>query len=206
VIGVYLKKTSGYFTFGGEFSWLSGNATDGNGNVNDLSAIAALVNGVFDYHNIKGFLEVLYAGGDSDLTNTQQTGFMLLNRNRRPGLILGREIIGQYHGNNVNQGSLVYYGAATSFSGVIYIRPGFRWEWSPSWASGVELIYAQKAAVQVGESANLGIEIDVGTEYNIYKNLQLGVNGAYLFAGNGLLTSGTATNAYAVRSTVSLKF
>lgn len=208
-VDVYLKKTAGRFTFGGEVTWLSGTAYDlsgGNGQV-DLNAFGAMGNITFSYHKIKAFTEVVYAGGDNDINNNTSTAFSLIHLNRaRPGLILGRELLGQYHGNTVSQGNLLVYGNQNSFSGLLYIRPGFRVDWSPAWASGVELIIARKAATQNGENANLGWELDFGTDYNVYKNFDLGLNVGLASPGQGIQTNGERKNIFAVRTTAALKF
>ncbi|NBW99520.1 hypothetical protein EBR03_08115, partial [bacterium] len=208
-VDVYLKKTAGRFTFGGEVTWLSGTAYDltGGNNQVDLNAFGAMGNITFSYHKIKAFTEVVYAGGDNDINNNTSTAFSLIHLNRaRPGLILGRELLGQYHGNTVSQGNLLVYGNQNSFSGLLYIRPGFRVDWSPAWASGVELIIARKAATQNGENANLGWELDFGTDYNVYKNFDLGLNLGLALPGEGIPSNGERKNIFAVRTTAALKF
>lgn len=208
-VDVYLKKTAGRFTFGGEVTWLSGTAYDlsgGNGQV-DLNAFGAMGNITFSYHKIKAFTEVVYAGGDNDVKNNTSTAFSLIHLNRaRPGLILGRELLGQYHGNTVSQGNLLVYGQQDSFSGLLYVRPGFRVDWSPAWASGVELIIARKAAIRNGENANLGWELDFGTDYNVYKNFDLGLNLGLASPGEGIPSNGERKNIFALRTTAALKF
>jgi hypothetical protein len=207
LVDLYLKKTSGYFTFGGEVSWLTGSAYDlGNtGNDNPLNAFGFIANVTYEYHSIKAFLEFLYASGDNTVNQGHLNGFTELNRNRSPGLILGRELLGVYYGNNVGMGSLVYYGSNNSFSGVYYLRPGFRVEWSPSWASGIEALIANKAAVAADETANLGLEVDLGTEYSPYKNFDVGVTLGYLFPGTGLRVT-TNQGIYAARLTAGVRF
>src|SRR5690606_13479087 len=138
------------------------------------------------YHKVKAFVELLYAGGDADLSDNQLNGFVLLHRNRRPGLILGRELLGPYASNHVGYGSPVVYGDGGTFSGTIYARPGVRVDWSRNWASGVEVIYAQKATAASGDSSSLGVEVDVGTEYSVYRNFDMGLTFGYLFPGGGL--------------------
>lgn len=213
-IDAYLKKTAGRFTFGGEVTWITGMAFDyangGNGADDDLNAFGALGNITFDYHKIKAFTEVVYASGDKNLSDNSATGFSLLNLNRaRPGLILGRELLGKYHGNSVGKGNLLVYGSDGSYSGLLFLRPGFRVDWSPSWASGVEVVIARKAATQDGENANLGWELDLGTDYNVYKNFDLGVNAGFAFPGEGIplpAAGGEHKMIFAVRTTAALKF
>jgi hypothetical protein len=206
VLSAYLKKSFSYFTVGGELDWLSGNAFDFNGNGPDgLNSVGLLLNATYEHHNVKLFLDFLFAGGDSNLSDDNLTGFTLIHRNRRPGLILGRELLGNYHGNSVAQGSPVVYGTAGTFSGIISLRPGIRIDWSPAWSSGLEFIWARKAAVEPGGDANLGIEIDVGTEYAVYKNFDLGLNVGFLFPGTGLGVPNPAT-VFALRTTAALKF
>jgi len=207
VVDVYLKKTMGYFTIGGEVGWYNGSAFDynGDGTADSMNALGVMLSTSYEYHRVKGFLEFLYASGDADLNANHLNGFVGLNRNRRPGLILGRELLGPYHSNTVGMGSLVVYGDPNTFSGVIYLRPGLRVDWSPSWASGIELIIAQKAAAAAGEAKNLGVEVDIGTEYSVYKNFDLGVNIGYLFAGNGLRV-GSPKGVAAIRATAALRF
>jgi len=207
VVDVYLKKTIGYFTIGGEVGWLNGDALNYNGNANKdtMNALGVMLSTSYEYHRVKGFLEFLYASGDADLTADHMNGFVALNRNRRPGLILGRELLGPYHSNTVGMGSTVVYGNADSFSGVIYIRPGLRIDWSPTWATGIEFIFAQKAVAAAGESKNLGLEVDLGTEYSVYKNFDLGLNLGYLFAGDGLRVA-NPRGVFAIRATAALRF
>lgn len=207
LVDVYLKKTLGYFTIGGELGWMNGDATDFNGdNKRDsLNALGMVVTASYEYHKVKGFVEALYASGDPNLNGGHLNGFVTLHRNRRPGLILGRELLGPYFNNDVGMGSLVVYGDNGAFSGVIYVRPGFRIDWSPSWASGVEVIWAQKAVAAAGEKKNLGIEVDLGTEYAVYKNFDLGLNIGFLFPGEGLRVT-TPRTAFALRSTAALRF
>jgi len=209
VIDIYFKKTMGSFTFGGEAGWLSGTATDfnGDGNADTLNAIGFMVNLTYDYHKIKAFLDFLYASGDSNLSANHLNGFVELNRNRRPGLILGRELLGKYASGTAQMGSPLYYGAPNTFSGVYYLRPGFRFEWSETWASGLEVIFAQKAAVAAGDPTSLGLEIDLGTDHAFYKNFDMGINLGYLFAGSGLVGAGSSpSGVFAVRTTAAVKF
>ncbi len=206
-VDVYLKKTMGYFTVGGEVGWLTGDAFDydGNGKADSLNALGVLLSTSYEYHRVKGFVEFLYASGDSNLLGDHLNGFVTLHRNRRPGLILGRELLGLYHSNSAGQGSLVVYGDPDTFSGVMYVRPGIRVDWSPSWASGVEFIIAQKATAAAGESKSLGVEVDLGTEYAVYKNFDLGVNLGYLFSGAGLRVA-NPRGVFAFRTTAALRF
>lgn len=213
-IDVYLKKTTGRFTYGGEVTWISGKAYDlgGDGTEDDLSAFGAMGSITYAYHKFKAFTEVVYASGDKDTKDNTATGYSLLHLNRaRPGLILGRELIGQFHstnGNTVSQGNLLVYGQGDNFSGLLFIRPGVRIDWSPTWASGVEVIFAKKATVQEGENANLGWEIDLGTDYNIYRNFNLGINAGFAFPGEGIEipSGGERKMIFAVRTTAALKF
>jgi hypothetical protein len=206
VIDVYLKKTSGYFTYGGEVSWMSGSAIDfgGSGAAQELNAFAFALNTSLDYRKVKGFLEVVYASGDADLNNGPMTGYSLLNRNKRPGLILGRELVGPYYGNNLSLGTPLAYGNTGSFSGVLYFRPGIRFEWSPTLTSVLEVIIARKAAAQAGEGSDLGVEFDFGTEYALYKNFRVGADLGVLAPGSGIRTNPSA--AFALRGSASLTF
>lgn len=209
-VDVYLKKTTGRFTFGGEVTWLSGKAYNlAGGDDIDLNAFGAIGNVTFAYHKIKAFTEVVYATGDKNINDGSSTAFSLIHLNRaRPGLILGRELLGTYHGNTVSQGNLLVYGNQNSFSGLLFARPGFRVDWSPSWASGVEVVIARKAATQDGEDANLGWELDLGTDYNVYKNFDLGLNMGFAFPGNGIPVpaGGEHKSIFAIRTTAALKF
>lgn len=207
MVDVYLKKTMGYFTIGGEITWLVGDAMDynNNGTLDSLNAFGVLLSTSYEYHKVKMFLEFLYASGDANLTADRMNGFVLLHRNRRPGLILGRELLGPYYGNGVGQGSLVVYGNPDTFSGAFYVRPGLRVDWSQSWASGIEFIIAQKAQVAAGDVKNLGVEVDLGTEYAVYKNFDLGVNLGYLFPGLGLRVP-SPKGVFAFRATAALRF
>lgn len=207
VLDAYLRKSVGSFTFGGELSWLKGDAYDynGGGNFQDMDAWGAMLNVTYQGHKVKAFAEFLYAGGDNDLTDKDLKGFVLLNRNRSPGLILGKELLGPYAGNGAGRGSLTVYGDRDSFSGVYYFRPGIRVDWSPAWASGLEVIHARKAAVKDGEESVLGTEIDLGTDYNVYKNFDLGANFAVLFPGKGIQVLDTVT-IFGFRTTASLRF
>ncbi len=217
VVDIYLRKTVSYFTLGGEVNWMTGeannykNALSKNANLN---AVAATLNATYEYHKVKGFIEFLYASGDSNLNNEELTGFVSLHPNRRAGFILGRELLGKYASvsaspGKVGNGSMVVYGNEDAFSGVYFFRPGLRIDWSPSLASGLEVVYAQKASVQTGENRTLGTEIDLGTDYSVYKNFDLGVNVGVLFPGKGVLSAMAMDTTYTVfgfRTTVSLKF
>lgn len=218
VVDFYLRKTVSYFTLGGEVTWISGEATDYGvlGKNATLNAVGATLNATYEYHKVKAFLECLYAGGDSNLNNDQLTGFVLLNPNRRAGFILGRELLGKYSSQagadpgKVGNGSLLVYGKQDSFSGVLFFRPGLRFDWSPSLASGLEVVYAQKASVQNGENGYLGTEIDLGTDYSAYKNFDIGINIGALFPGKGILSAmaplDTTYTVLGFRTTASLKF
>lgn len=209
VVDVYLKKTFGSFSIGGELAWLTGVAADYNGDGKDdtMSAIGSTVRLQYEAHAVRAFLDFTYASGDNDLNDNTMNGFVLLNRNRRPGLILGRELLGPYagNGNHTGAGSCVVYGNKDSFSGCYYLRPGVKVEWSPSWSSGIEVIIAQKSAVQPGESATLGTEIDIGTDYAVYQNFNLGLNLGYLFAGDGLRKP-SPNGVFGLRIMAGLKF
>ena len=153
--------------------------------------------------------EVVYATGDKNLNDSSTTAFSLIHLNRtRPGLILGRELMGTANSNSVAKGNLLSYGTTGTFSGLLFIRPGFRVDWSPSWASGAEVIIAKKAATPDGASSNLGWEIDFGTDYNVYKNFDLGLNMGFAFPGEGIAlpAGGERKSIFAVRTTAALKF
>jgi hypothetical protein len=207
ILDVYLKKTVSYFTFGGEVTWGTGSSFDYNadGRLDSFNAFGVILNASYEYHKFKVFTDFLYASGDADLGGGHLNGFVLLNRNRRPGLILGRELLGPYAGNTVGLGGCDLYGNPNSYSGCIYLRPGLRFDWNPSWSSGLEVIFARKAATQAGEAANLGIEFDLGTSYAVYQNFDVGVNLGYLFAGDGLRVP-NASGVLALRATATLKF
>ena len=207
VVNVYLKKTMGRLTMGGELAWLSGEAIDynGNGTPDSLNGLGVLLSASYEIHTVKGFIDALYVSGDANLNDDNNNGFVLMNRNRRPGLILGRELLGPYYGNNAGLGSLLVYGDADTYSGVIYVRPGVRIEWSKSWASALEIIYAQKATVSATDTKNLGLEVDFGTDYSVYRNFDLGAKLGYLFAGAGLRV-GAPKNVFALSMTASLTF
>jgi hypothetical protein len=209
VLDLYAKKVIDYFTIGGEASWLSGTAVDYNNNgvYDTLNAFAFTLNTSYDFHKLKIFADFLYASGDSNLGADHLNGFVLLNRNRRPGLILGRELLGNFNSNTVGQGSLVWYGNPGGFSGVYYLRPGLRVDWSQQWSSGIEAVIAQKAATQAGEPSNLGVEIDIGGEHEFYENFDLGLTFGYLFPGDGIFTgAGGIGGVFGVRTMASVKF
>ncbi|MBI1860107.1 MAG: hypothetical protein HYR96_04215 [Deltaproteobacteria bacterium] len=207
ILDIYAKKSTGHFTFGGEVTWLSGSATTYPVSTNtlDLNAWGFLFSASYEYHRLKTFLEFLYASGDSDMSNGAMTGFAIMHRNRRAGILLGRELLGPYNGDTANSGSMFAYGNTGSFSGVYYLRPGLRMDWSPTWSTGVEVIWAQKAAVQDGEDRSLGLEIDIGTEYSVYKNFDVGLTMAVLTPGRGLGGTSTPT-VFGFQTTFGLKF
>jgi len=209
-LDLYIKKTAGYFTFGGEIAWLSGDAVDydgdgANGGTDTLNAYAALLTASYEYHKVKAFIEFLYASGDDDLNGDHLNGFVVLNRNRGRSLILGKELLGLYHGPFVGYGSLMVYGNNDTVSGVYYLRPGFRVDWDESWSTGVEAMIARKAVVAPGDNANLGVELDLGVTYGVYRNFDLGANVALLFPGLGLRVADPKT-AFALRTTAVIKF
>jgi len=217
VVDLYLRKTVGYFTLGGEANWITGEANkyEANNEKNaTMNALAATVNATYEFHRLKAFAEFLYASGDSNVGNDQLTGFVLLHPNRRAGFILGRELLGKYSSvddgstGKVGNGSMVVYGNSGSFSGVIFLRPGFRFDWSPSLATGLEVVYAKKASVQNNEQSHLGTEIDLGTDYSVYKNFDLGVNAGVLFPGKGIIEPMglEQKTVFGFRTTASLKF
>src|SRR5262249_55507838 len=148
------------FSFGGEVGWLSGTSAY-KGNIGNLNALALTLNAAFELHSFKAFIEGLYASGDSNLNAGHLDGFVLLHRNRSPGLILGHELLGNYAGDGEGLGNPLMYGNQDSFSGIFYLHPGIRVDWAPSFSTGAEMVLARKAAVQAGESANLGVEIDL---------------------------------------------
>jgi hypothetical protein len=160
ILDLYFKKSWGKLSMGGEGAWMTGSAMDFNlnGVEDSLNAFGVMANVSYDWGKVKTFMDFTYASGDNDLNSDHLNGFVLLHRNRRAGLILGKELIGNYFGNNLSLGSMVVYGNTGSFSGVYYFRPGIRVEWSPSWVTGVEVIAAQKAAKQTAEEGNLGVE------------------------------------------------
>lgn len=206
VFDAYLRKTSGYLSYGGEISYGTGTALDfgDDGTADSFAAFAFLLNATFDYRKTKTFLELVYVSGDANLRDGL-TGFVLTHRNKRPGLILGRELLGTYSGNNVALGTPFAYGNQDSFSGVLYLRPGFRVDWSPSLTSSLEVVIARKAAVQAGEAADLGVEFDLGSDYALYKNFRVGADFGLLFAGAGLRVASPSV-PFALRATGALTF
>jgi len=211
VLDLYIQKTMRRFTFGGEVSWITGDAIDydGGGAADSLSAFAVFANITYEYHKFKAFLDFLYATGDDALGNGELSGFVLLHRNKRPGLILGRELLGTSFGpalqDSVGLGSLVAYGSGTTYSGVIYLVPGVTIEWAQGWTTGVEVIWARKAAEVAGMSKALGLEIDVATDYRVYKNAVLGLAFGVLIPGDGLGVTGPQ-GPFAIRGTLGLEF
>jgi len=207
VVDLFFKKTVGELAFGGEIGWTSGTAAhfDGGGARDDMNAFGAMTNVTFERHGFRGYLDFLFASGDSNLADNKLTGFVLLNRNRRAGLILGRELLGAYAGETAHQGSCVVYGNAGTFSGCIFLRPGVRVEWTPTLATSLELIWGRKAAAAAGESSDLGVESDLGMDYAVYQNATLGVNLAYLFPGRGLQAP-SPKGVFAFRSTFAVRF
>ncbi len=211
IIDLYVKKSAGYFTFGGEIAWLTGRAFDydNSGKDDELNALGIFATTSFEYHKIRVFMDFLFAQGDSNLNSPELSGFVLLHRNRRPGLILGHELLGNTltgsAKDTVGHGSLVAYGNKDSYSGVFYFRPGFRIDWSQAWSTGVEFVIAKKAAVAPGEQRHLGFEIDLGAGYGVYKNFDIGLNLGFLIPGEGLQVP-SPHGPYAVRVTAGLKF
>lgn len=209
VVDFYLKKTLKYFTLGGDVAWTSGSAFDYNSdNVkDDFEAFALLANVTYDSHSIKAFVEGLYASGDSDLNSGRLDGFVILNRNRRAGFLLGRHLLGSQHVNSTypngstDNGSFAAYSDANSYAGLFYIRPGFQVRWSSEWSSGVELVWARKAASASGQNS-LGVELDIGTDYQVYKNCNLGFQFGVLFPGKGL--GNTSATPFGVRATLGI--
>ncbi len=208
LLDLYIKKTTGGFTYGGEVAWINGNSTDfdGDGAFDKLNAFGILLNGSYSFRKVKAFLEFIYATGDANLSDQELGGFVLMHRNRRPGLILGRELLGPAYGNNVGQGTPFAYGANGSFSGMMYFRPGVKIDWTSTISSAVELVVARKAVVAGGESSDLGIELDVSGEYAVYKNFRLGIDFGVLAPGAGLGGAAGAGAPFAIRSTASLSF
>ncbi|MCB0416458.1 MAG: hypothetical protein H6617_11405 [Bdellovibrionaceae bacterium] len=207
LVDVYVKKTLRYFTFGGEIAWIGGSAADfdNNANADTLNAFAFMVNAAYERHMLKAFVDFVWASGDSNVNDGSMNGFILMHRNRHPGLIMGRELMGASHGNTVGLGSLfAYSNSQNSFSGAYYLRPGIRFDWSQDWSTGLELIWARKAAVAAGEAADLGFEVDLGVEHTVYQNCFLGANAGILFAGSGL--SGSNRNPVAVRAHLGVTF
>jgi hypothetical protein len=127
-----------------------------------------------------------------------------MHRNRSPGFIFGHELLGAYGGNTVGQSTPFAYGNTGSFSGLYYFRPGIRIDWSPAWASGLEAIIAKKAAAQPGEDKSLATEFDLGTDYSVYKNFDLGMTLGLCFPGKGVTPD--PKTIFGFRTTASLKF
>jgi len=213
MINAYIRKTFKRFTLGGEISWITGDATDLNGDkfADDLNAFAAYANITYEYHQIKAYLNFLYASGDDAVANGSLDGFVLLHRNKRPGIILGHELLGSLAGDDAGLGSVVAYGSAPTslpggvFSGAIYAVPGFSYEWAQSWRSGIEIIWAQKAKESGGAAKDLGVEIDVATDYQVHKNAVLGLVFGFLIAGDGLGVP-SPKNPLAFKGTLGLVF
>ena len=67
------------------------------------------------------------------------------------------------------------------------------------------VVFAAGSVVPYRMIARAGVEIDLGTDYAVYKNFDLGVNLGYLFAGAGLGVP-NPQGAFAFRTTLSLKF
>ncbi len=192
LVDLYIKKTVRYFSFGGELAWAGGDAFDGNGDnaADSLSSFSVLLNAAYETSSLKAFLDFMYVSGDGNYADGSFSGFALLNRNRHAGLIMGQELMGALHvsdGNSVGLGGLFAYGGANVFSGVYLIRPGVRIDWSQNWSSGIEVIWARMVE---GANKNLGLEVDLGLEHQVYKNCAFGLNAGYLFAGSALGNGG----------------
>lgn len=206
VLDLYVKKGLGAFTVGGEFSYLAGKAIDfGNdGTADDLGAFAFVARAQYEKHQLRAYAEILYASGDDNINDNTQSGFLLLHRNRRPGLILGRELLGPYASNAVSQGSCVAYSGPNTFSGCLYGKLGASYDWTSTIATGLDLIYARKVAVGGGEESSLGFEVDAGVSYLLYQNFTVGSNLGLLLPGAGLGPNTDA--AFAFRGTAALTF
>jgi hypothetical protein len=198
-VDLYVKKTVGDLNFGGEVGWLSGTAAP-SGNLN---AFGLMANATYDFHKVKAYVDFLYASGDSNFAS-HLNGFTVLNRNRSPGLILGQQLLGPYASDLVGYGSLLYYGDPGDFSGILYLTPGVRVDWSTAWASGLEFIIPRKATT-ASDSASLGFEIDGNVTHTVYKNFDIGLDLGYLFPGDGLRVQ-NPKGVFATRGTVALKF
>jgi hypothetical protein len=138
------------------------------------------------------------------VNDTAQTGFLLLHRNRRPGLILGRELLGPFASHAVSQGSCVAYSGANTFSGCLYGKLGASYDWTSTLSTGLDFIHAQKAAVGAGESASLGFEVDLGASYLLYQNFTLGANVGLLLPSAGI--GPNTDSAFALRTSAALQF
>lgn len=206
VLDIYVKKGLGAFTLGGEFSYLAGKAIDfgGDGTADDLGAFALVARAQYEKHQLKAYAEVLYATGDDNINDNTQSGFLLLHRNRRPGLILGRELLGPYATSAVSQGSCTAYSGPNTFSGCLYGKVGASYDWTSTISTGLDLIYARKVAIAAGEESSLGFEIDAGVAYLLYQNFTVGGNAGLLLPGAGIGPNTDA--AFAVRGTAALNF
>jgi len=200
MVDLFVKKSSGALSFGGEVSWLTGSAAPSG----DLNALALTANAAYDFSKVKTYFDVLYASGDAN-PGSHMNGFVLLHRNRSPGLILGRELLGPYASTVTGQGNPGYYGDNGTFSGVLSFRPGLRIDWSTSWTTGLEVLIARKAVTTASDNASLGVEIDANVTHAVYKNFNIGLDLGYLFPGNGLRVVNPKA-PFAARGTLSLKF
>ena len=62
-----------------------------------------------------------------------------------------------------------------------------------------------QASTAAGESSPLGLEVDLGAEYKVYRNFDLGFTFGYLFPGSGLGVA-NPTGPFGIRFSTSLKF
>lgn len=207
LLDIFVKKSIGHLAMGAEGAYMFGSAADFTGDGTDsLSAWAVTGGATYSFHKVKATLDAVFASGDTDVTDNSMNGFVLLHRNKRPGIILGHELLGNLNGNTAGMGSILAYAPSQNvFSGVFYVKPGFSISLADSLTAGLDLIYAMKVAVGAGDTAFLGFETDANLIYSIYKNFDVGLNLGYLFPGAGLGVT-TSTGAFGVRTLASIKF
>ncbi len=216
---LFVKKKRGDFDFGVEASMQSGSTglVAGGTNIDiDASAVVAEIGYKPQGSKWSYDLKLGSISGDSRDSAATYEGY-LVNRNYDVSMLMFNYVLGTGAGSIF--GNENYIDAITSAAGkevdvgqmsnVIYLAPGFKWDWSDKWSLNGRFLYAQLIEEQhPGQSTDLGYEFDVGVYHRPFDRFVIGVDLGYLVAGDAFKGPGTYENknAYGVITKAAISF
>jgi hypothetical protein len=219
---LYVKKKTGAFSVGMEASMQSGDTglISGAEKVKlDGSAIIGEIGYTPENSKMAYNLKLGTVSGDSSGSTGTYEGY-LLDRNYDIALLLFNYPLG-YTGAGPNNviGSENYTQAVThghtradvgQVTNALYFAPGFDWKWSDKWGMKGRLTYAKLAEVQqVGQSKELGYEIDMGIYYRPFERFIIACDTGYLMTGDafkGGVANYKHDNAYGILTKAAITF
>lgn len=219
---LFVSKKKGPFEVGIEAAMQSGSTglvtADGVIEI-DASAVVAEVAYKPQGSKWNFDLKLGSVSGDSSDSTTTYEGF-LVDRNYEVSMLMfnyvlgGGEVFGNENYVDAITGGVAGTGGKKQvdvgqMSNVIYLAPGFTWNWNEKWSLNGRFLYAQLLEEQhPGQSTDLGYELDIGVYHRPFDRFVIGLDFGYLVAGDAFKGDGSLENknAYGVITKAAISF